>query len=67
MQQFFKTLQPLRWLAVILLASTLIIACESKETKKTEITTEMEPAMMDSMPALDTDSNSSTRPETIKN
>jgi len=67
MQKFFKTLQPLRWLAVILLASTLMIACENKETKKMETTTEMEQARKDSMPALDTDSNSSTRPETIKN
>jgi hypothetical protein len=67
MKQFCKTLQPLRWLALILLASTLFVACESKETKKMETTTEMERARKDSMPALDTDSNSTTRPETIKN
>lgn len=66
MQQFFKTIQPLRWLAVILLATTIFIACESNESKKTE-TTVTEEVKKDSIPPLDTDSNSSTRPETIKN
>jgi len=66
MKQSFKTLAPLRWLAVILLAYTLLIACNN-ETKKTETPTEMEKAKKDSLPVLDKDPNSSTRPETIKN
>ena len=40
MKQFAKTLQPLRWFAVILLLSTLFIACESKKEKAVETTKE---------------------------
>lgn len=67
MQKSIKTLQPLRWLAVILLASTLFIACENKDTKKLEPSTEIEKEVKDSLPPLNTDSNTVTKPETIKN
>ena len=67
MQKIFKTLQPLHWLGVMLLASILFIACESKETKTTETKAATEEVKKDSIPALDNDSGSSTRPETIKN
>lgn len=69
MQQTFKSFQPLRWLGVVLLASTVFFACKTKETKtveKTETKTVIE-VKKDSIPALDNDSNSTTRPETIKN
>lgn len=71
MKQFTKTVQPLRWFMVILLVSTVFIACESKEEKAVETTKEttieMEKGTTDSLPKLDTDSNSVTKPETIKN
>lgn len=71
MKQFSKTLQQLRWFAVILMASALFIACESKKEKAVETTketsTEMKEKIKDSLPELDTDSNSVTKPETIKN
>jgi len=67
MQHFGKTLQPLRWLAIILLASTLLIACESKEEKTMETSVDVQNEVKDSLPVLDTDSNSVTKPETIKN
>lgn len=71
MKQIAKTLQPLRWFVVILMLSTLFIACESKKEKAVETTketsTEMREKIKDSLPELDTDSNSVTKPETIKN
>ncbi len=67
MQQSFKKLQPHRWLAAFLLASTLFVACENKDTKTTEPSTEMEKVVTDSLPPLNTDSNDVTKPETIKN
>lgn len=70
MQQTFKSFQPLRWLAVVLLSSALFFACKSKETKTVETTetkTVIQEEKKDSIPALDNDSNSTTRPETIKN
>lgn len=67
MQQLFKKLQPLQWLAVILLASSLFIACENKDTEKTEPSTEMKKDVTDSLPPLNTDSNTVTKPETLKN
>ncbi len=71
MQQSFKTLQPLRFLAGFLLASTLFIACENKDTKTSEPakepSTEMKKDVTDSLPPLNTDSIDATKPETIKN
>lgn len=71
MKQFAKTLQPLRWFAVILLLSTLFIACESKKEKAVETTKEtsikMKEEIKDSLPPLNTNSKSVTKPETIKN
>ena len=60
-----KIVNPLRWLAVVVLAITLLSACESKEKKSTETETKKE--TRDSLPPLDVDDSlSSTRPETIK-
>jgi len=67
MQQLFKKSQPHRWLAFIFMASTLFIACENKDTKKAEPSTEMEKVVTDSLPPLNTDSIDVTKPETIKN
>jgi len=67
MQQLFKKFQPHRWLAFIFLASTLLIACENKDTEKTEPSTEMKKDVTDSLPPLNTDSNNVTKPETLKN
>lgn len=70
MQQILKSFQPLRWLSVVLLSSALFFACKSKETKtveNTETKTVIQEVKKDSLPALDNDSNSTTRPETIKN
>jgi hypothetical protein len=65
MQMNIQTLQPLRWLAIILLSATLVIACKNKDTKTTEIkATEVK---KDTLPALDKDSSSKPRPEPIKN
>jgi hypothetical protein len=66
MQKNMKIVNPLRWLAVVVLAITLLSACESKERKSTE--TETRIGKKDSLPPLDDDDSlSSTRPETIKN
>lgn len=67
MQQIFKTIFPFRWMAIILLTSTIMVACNDGKTDSTN-DGEMVDTMMvkDSMPPLDTDSNSSLRPETIK-
>ena len=66
MQKNMKIVNPLRWLAVVVLAITLLSACESKEKKSTE--TEKRKGEKDSLPHLDVDDSlSSTRPETIKN
>ena len=63
MQKNMKIVNPLRWLAVVVLAITLLSACESKEKKSTE--TEKRKGETDSLPPLD--DSGSTRPETIKN
>ncbi|MEJ7625238.1 MAG: hypothetical protein WKF35_00125 [Ferruginibacter sp.] len=65
MQKNSKRLHPLRWLAIIILTGTIMVACESKESEKTQ--TEIMEVKKDSMPVLDTDTTSSTRPEVIKN
>ncbi len=63
MQKNIPTFYPLRWAAIILLAAFSFAACESKETKKTEIEVKK-----DSLPPLDTtNKGDTTRPETIKN
>lgn len=71
MKQIAKTLQPLRWFVVILMASTLFVACESKKEKAVETTKEtsieMKEQIKDSLPLLNTNSKSVTKPETIKN
>lgn len=66
MQQNIKTFQPLRLLSALFFAITILISCESKESKTT---TEMESTEVksDTLPALDKDTLSTTRPETIKN
>lgn len=66
MQQNLKTIKPLQWLAVIMLASTMFIACNDTETKTTE-TTVTKDVTKDSLPPLNKDADASTRPETIKN
>ena len=63
MQKNMKIVNPLRWLAVVVLAITLLSACESKEKKSTE--TETKKGKKDALPPLD--DSGSTRPETIKN
>ena len=63
MQKNMKIVNPLRWLGVVLLAITLLSACESKEKKSTK--TETKEETKESLPPLD--DSGSTRPETIKN
>ncbi|MEJ7674863.1 MAG: hypothetical protein WKF59_19740 [Chitinophagaceae bacterium] len=65
MQKNTATLHLLRLLAVILLTGTLFIGCENNKEKT--IKKESIEIKKDSMPALDKDSFSTTRPETIKN
>jgi len=65
MQKNIKTLHPFRWLAIIIFTGTIMVACESKESEKTQ--TETMEVKKDSMPMLDKDTTSSTRPEVIKN
>lgn len=76
MQQSFKTKNLLQFAAVLLLSTTLIVACESKDTKTTDTKTtdtktmETTPSVQgptDSIPPLVVDSNTKTKPETIKN
>lgn len=70
MQQIFKTSEPLRWVGAVLLTSVLFLACNSKETKTVETKetkTVIEEVKKDSLPPLNTDTDNSTRPETIKN
>lgn len=62
MQQTIKQPNSLRWLAIIVFAATIMVACNEGETK-----TETIEVKTDSMPALDKDTLSTTRPETIKN
>ena len=69
MQQTFKSITALRLLGAVLLSSALFFACNSKETKTVE-TTETKTVIevkKDSLPPLNTDDSSTTRPETIKN
>lgn len=66
MQKNIKTKKSFQWMAIILLATTLMIACDNKETKTTEV--EATEVKTDTLPALDKkDSLSTTRPEPIKN
>lgn len=69
MQRSFKTKKLLQGASVILLATTLLVACESKDTKTTDVkTTETTTVQAkDSLPPLVVDSNTKTKPETIKN
>lgn len=71
MKKFIKKFDFLGVALVIVICSTVMVACQNTETKKVEPETTM-PAdnsmpQMDTMPALDTSSASSTKPETIKN
>ncbi len=57
---------------VIVFAATVMFGCQNKETKKIETKTSTMPAdnnmeKKETLPPLDTDSNSTTKPETIKN
>ncbi|MEO5944219.1 MAG: hypothetical protein ABIP30_13790 [Ferruginibacter sp.] len=71
MQRSFKTKNLLQWAAVLLLSTTLAVACESKDTKTTDTkameTTTTVQGPTDSVPPLVVDSNTKTKPETIKN
>jgi hypothetical protein len=64
MQKNIKFSLALRYLGVIFLALTILTACNKKESKTTTESTEVK---KDTLPALDDDSLSTTRPETIKN
>ncbi|MEO7047139.1 MAG: hypothetical protein ABI091_17685 [Ferruginibacter sp.] len=68
MQRSFKTEKLLQSVAVVLLATTLLVACESKDTKITDVkTTDATTVQVkDSLPPLVVDSNTKTKPETIK-
>ncbi|MBC7475835.1 MAG: hypothetical protein H7263_16245 [Candidatus Sericytochromatia bacterium] len=50
---------------LITLSTALLAACNSSEKKASE--SDSTEVKTDSIPALDTDSNTTTRPETIKN
>jgi hypothetical protein len=68
MQPSFKTKNLLQWAAVLLLSTTLVVACESKDTKTTDVKTTDKTTVQvhDSLPPLVVDSNTKTKPETIK-
>lgn len=71
MKKFIKKFDLFVAAFVIVIGSTVMVACQNTETKKveTETTMPVESKMenKDSMPVIDTSGNSSTKPETIKN
>lgn len=73
MKKFISKFDFLSIIFLLALSSLLMLACENKKTEKVESTTESTmpaPATVkkkDSIPPLDTDNKSSTRPETSKN
>lgn len=61
---------------LLAVSSFLMVACENKKSEKVETTTtestmpapaEVKAEVKDSLPLIDTDTKSSTRPETSKN
>ena len=74
-----KVITKFDFLSIIFLmamSSLLMVACENKKAEKVETTTtettmpapaEVKTEVKDSLPPLDTDTKSSTRPETSKN
>ena len=66
MQKLFKNGSFFHLMLIVIFSITIMVSCTSNEDTKTEKTeTVIEPK--DSIPPLDTDSLSSTRPESIKN
>lgn len=66
MQKLFKNLSLFHLMFIMIFSMTIMVSCTGNEDAKTEKTeTVIEPK--DSIPPLDTNSNSSTRPESIKN
>lgn len=63
-------------LLLLAVSSLIMVACENKKAEKVETTTtettmpapaEVKAEVKDSLPPIDTDTKSSTRPETSKN
>lgn len=65
MQKTVNTFKAVRLMGVFFLATAMLISCENKDSKKTEV--ESTQVTTDTLPALDKDSLISDRPETIKN
>ena len=66
MQKLFKNGPFFHLMFIMIFSMTIMVSCTSNEDTKTEKTeTVIQPK--DSIPPLDTNSNSSTRPESIKN
>ena len=66
MQKLIKNAGFFRLMLVMIFSTTIMVACTSNEESKTE-QKETVIEKKDSIPPLDTDSLSTTRPESIKN
>lgn len=67
-----KLIKNFKWFTmalVIIMGASFFSGCQNSETKKVETETTTMPTenKTDTLPALDTDTLSSTKPETIKN
>ena len=66
MPNLFKNFRLFYLMLIMVFSAMFMVACSGNGETKTE-TTDTEIKQSDSLPALDTDSLSSTRPESLKN
>ena len=67
MKKSIKTKNLLQWIVVVFAVSTLMIACKDKNSNDKNIDTTTQIVIPDdSLPPLNTDDNTSARPEPMK-